>query len=324
MLALIFIGLSISFPISHTNQIGEEFIDQFSSSDTSRWIQEDGTTTCIGQHCSYSYKKNLQYTTLSNKAPTGTFLEMTMRNDCDGKQCCIPKGICTKYNGSQITSKLLYHYGSFRFFSKIHLLGMSKKMKSGRVCFSLDGKDHDEKSILIAICIAVRSQFWAQLYLDYDGQLWAKAVALNFDPSVDTAVYRIDFQKDYITFWIKGTLVGAVKSSEQSIPDEAVFINAFLLPEDSEKPDFKSQAVELRAHLYRVRYVTWDGEHQDLFVFGRSSSLRFELVLLVIAAFLSLALAIFFASKKNDGAEEDGLDALLLESENESLKRAKH
>jgi len=326
----------------NVDQIGEEFIDQFSSYDSSLWIQEDGRITCIEQHCSYMSKKNLQYSSISNNVPKGTFLEMTMKNDCNGKHCCIPKRGCTKYIGSQISSKILYHYGSFRFLAKIHLLGkMSEKIKTGRLCFSLEGKGYAEKSLLIAICIAVRGKFWAQLYFDYEGQLWAKPVRLDFDASIDAAVYRIDFQKDYVTFWIKGVLVGAVKSSERNIPNEAVFMNVNLLPEaevnlragyqltsavyekDPEKPGLKEKAVELRAHVYRVRYVTWDGEHQDLFVFGKPITLRFEFILLIIATFLSLIIFIFFMSKKNFPTQENMLNAILLESQSDNLSTAK-
>ena len=102
--------------------IGQNFIDLFEIFDDNIWVKETNVMTCLepsadSPQCVYTSDMNIVRKNLVDATPNQHYLQMSMRNDCVGKQCCKGFSICTKYTAGQIYSKNSYFYGSFRFLA---------------------------------------------------------------------------------------------------------------------------------------------------------------------------------------------------------------
>ena len=98
--------------------VGSTFHDNFFRFNSDLWEADDQYLLCVSTHCVYLNESNLHFQYV-DKLFVHTYLQIQMKNDCQGHKCCVGE-MCTTYTSGQITSRHSYGYGSFRFLAFVH------------------------------------------------------------------------------------------------------------------------------------------------------------------------------------------------------------
>ena len=102
---------------------GTNFDDSFAVFDGSLWKMEYDYLHCVGA-CVYMDPSKLKFFRLPKlpqtplNTPRQTEMQIIMRNDCKGEQCC-EADYCTPYSAGHLTSTHTYGYGSYRFLAML-------------------------------------------------------------------------------------------------------------------------------------------------------------------------------------------------------------
>jgi len=92
---------------------GHSFLDTFEFFNYKFWSHQPDVMHCVGAMCLLTSDEAIRV----GKTPVSNvpFVQLTLRNNCIGSDCCDLDGDCTKWTGAQLTSMYSYIYGNFRF-----------------------------------------------------------------------------------------------------------------------------------------------------------------------------------------------------------------
>jgi len=266
VLALVLLSvLSVKYVV--LGSIGENFVDQFETFDDNIWQKETNVMSCLeaseSPQCVYANDKNLVTKSLWDITPPQHYLQMSMRNNCVGKQCCKGLSTCTKYTAGQISSQKSFFYGSFRFVALAEgSLDVTVGWYDAWSCFSLEGYAYvnpepmiEEIRMEISLCVSTMEPWVVSMVWKYGHMVHIQSAHLPFNVGRGLHVYRFDWQPDYIKWYVDSKLVGWIKESERQIPDAPMRLRIGIFPADELRPKSKKVKVSYRLQLFQVKFT---------------------------------------------------------------------
>jgi len=316
---------------SHTGMeraTGVDFTDTFDSIDDSRWERDEDHLHCLGVpsgpiigQCSSRRLKNVKINrrVQENGKQSYSELSITMRNDCEGHECCID-GKCTPYTTGMLTSTRTYAYGSFRFFTRISDLSDTKKSgaHNGLVCVSLENSGptslHGLQSI--SFCVIANEPNKGKIMWKFSSEIKLRKLSLPLDVSKTAAFLRIDWAPTFIRWYVNGKEVASVTSLDDRIPDTPLNIKMFVVPKMDRPVLLDTDEVELQMSIFRCMYRKFDlttDNHTELLVeVSKIPKITFILCIIALIAFLYyLAITHGFGSRFNTKTTATGYYLLL-------------
>jgi len=300
--------------LSSSLKIDSSFTDVFHTDGESMWKTSDWLH-CVEGHCVKMSTANIAHRIHQR----GT-LQISFRNDCDSEYDCCQDGFvlqCTPYTTGQVLSRGHFGYGSFRWIADA-ISDQSENLDEDDsvevlACFTLENHHHTEISFVIGICISSFEPTVARTELNIGPHIESERHQLGFDPSEQSAVYRIDFTPSGIKYFVNGALLREIKNQDGvHIPvSEKVKIGISMFqaitasPEPIETLDTLPRSrIEIVMTIFRVRYIQGIKQtanldpHDELFVIGNSSSYSFVFLMGVLGIILMILAFILFANHK--------------------------
>jgi len=330
-----------SFIIAVTSENGSDFQDDFDHflDDGSTWEVFDDDIVCNGPTCSYLSKSNIAVNT---HASGHNNVELIVRNNCRGSQCCLnntevlyplesqlSSHDCTVFTSSQIRSNKRHTYGIVRFVTMgpiPRIMGDHDKheriMVQASACYSMENDIYEQRKVppvVMGICVSSHDPFFAAVIFQNGNQTHMKKIKLPFNSAKARGFYRIEWRHDSIMWWVNGQVMDIIKSSDNfKMPNGPLYIKAGLVPYVTLE-DRMDLALEIRAHLFRVRYQQFENYHDELFVFGENkdtANVVFILILCLVCVLLLLCVIhvgrwILFGELINE-PERDGLGQYMI------------
>jgi len=293
---------------------GGNFIDYFSNANSSRWIQEDGDLSCVGNdvdgQCILASKENVIYRVIPARKPSErlqkTVVEIWMDNDCVGEKCCDKEMRCTVYTGGHITSAETFAYGSFTFMA---LMSDVREYRGSGVhaafsCFNLVAEKEDDP-YMVAICIGSHDTHKATLIWMKDDFFKTLLVDLRFNAAKEVAKYQIDWFPGHVEWFVNGISVG---SSDEGVPDVPLVMTILHLPQLPHHlmtARTKKEGFSIQMSILRLRYrkfipsnyvdkASFVDDHVDLFMKNDSSNVSLTIVLIMIILMINIFVVITY------------------------------
>jgi len=298
---LFFFPACIVSPIGDAT--GTNFLDSFVFFDRSLWRRNDKTLYCSNE-CVLTngdYVENVHSPQMSKNIDRFE-LQLLMRNDCSGPECCHGDK-CANFRAGQIHSNHSYAYGTFSFAMR------AAKTQRGRFgatqeawsCFALNRMGINHKAITemgVSLCIPSQQSKTAVVRWRYGENFKEKTIDLRKDAGDESVLFKIDWFPDWIVIRIDNDPVLIVDGSINMIPDDAMYIRVMLTPQESTNPKTGRMGnfIAHRMHVEEIGYTKYVPGDENMLLYSSTStnSSHFSGVFLILI--LALGLMVLFAS----------------------------
>jgi len=283
---------------------GHSFLDTFEFFNSKFWSHQPGAMHCVGDMCLLTSDEAIRV----GKTPVSNvpFLQLTLRNNCNGNDCCYLDGDCTQWTGAQLTSMHSYLYGNFRFHAvpghEAKNIELTQEVDAF-TCFSLDSDDWGVNigvdlipAIGISICQATSDPWSVVIVWQNGSERFNEQFRLTFNSAKRVTSYRIEWRPEKVSFWVANRLLKVVKKSDRKIPQKPLKIKIGIFPFDyTDKSLGKpTHPVEIEMSLFRVLYhklEVSDVNHTDLFITGNTNPYKFKILSIFV---ISTALFVLY------------------------------
>jgi len=313
----------ILFSAKSQSPDGQEFVDNFRSFDTKRWVADHGML--CSDYCIYLDK---EYTRMDHEYRfQRSNVVISMKNTCVGAKCCADavdrESFCTPYTGGQLTSKHTYKYGSFIFTALVADIfsGEEKDACMTFSCFSLEADDSEGGMLMtgmlmgISLCIPTCDPWSAQLSWQVGEDRDTLKVPLRFNAAKHLATYRIDWHPKAVKWFANGIEIGSIDANSMiPIPFKPMNIAVTLFP--LSQSESIPRVIDVRMHLFRLRYEPMKTSENHTELLLRQHTTRNHFILICITLSISFtSLYLLFRSFRRFGALNEKKDVyIILES----------